>query len=215
MQADSSLVNYVYESDSYGGSHTPNIGVIHDVECPLAPGYARSLIGPNWFGGPASTSTHYIVDPVDICQGVPENRIAWHCGTGNPRTIAIEQSGYARFNRGEWTTANGMKQHNLVAKLMADINFRRPLIRLKWLTDGELRTAWNNTGSWGGWATHNQMRRVIGGTTHYDPFNNQDTDQAYPYEMVMALAVKYRGGTIINPPTGAHWIDTHLLRRSA
>ena len=58
MKADSPVVTYVCESDDYGGSNSPNIGVLHDVECPLEDGYAQSPIGPNWFPGPATTRTH-------------------------------------------------------------------------------------------------------------------------------------------------------------
>lgn len=188
MKADSPVVTYVYESDSYGGSHNPNIGVLHDVECPLEDGYAESLIGSAWFGGPAPTSTHYLVGPDAVCQGVPEGRIAWHCGTGNPRTIAVEQCGYARYNREQWNSPKGRVQRTNIAKLMADINRRRPVIRLKWLTDDELRYAFNNPGSPGGWATHDQMRRVIGGTTHYDPMNAPNADSAYPLSELMAEA---------------------------
>jgi len=200
MIADSSLVNYVYESDSYGGPHNPNIGVLHAVESPLKRGFARSLIGPNWFGGPAPTSTHYNVDPGEICQGVPENRIAWHCGTGNPRSIAVEQAGYARFTRPEWNTPDGVAQRTNIARLMADINVRRPLIRLKWLSDEELRYAFNNPGTPGGWATHDQMRRVIGGTTHYDPMNAPNATTAYPLAELMSQAISIRNGTTPDQP---------------
>jgi hypothetical protein len=209
MQADSPVVTYVYESDSYGGSHTPNIGVLHDVEAPLQPGYARSLIGPNWFGGPADTSTHYLVGPDDICQGVPENRIAWHCGTGNPRSIAVEQTGYARFSRAEWMTAYGNQQRTNIARLMADINRRRPLIQLRWLSDAQLRAAFDNPGSFGGWTYHDRMRAVIGGTTHYDPQNAPNASAAYPLNELMAEAISIRGGGGPTPPTPPtkDWFD--------
>lgn len=195
MNIDSSLVTYAYEAASYGGSHSPNIGVLHDVEAPLKAGYAKALIGPDWFGSPkAGTSTHYIVDPVDICQGVPENRIAWHCGIGNRGTIAVEQAGYARNTRADWNTPDGVAQRTNIARLMADINVRRPLIQLRWLTDNELRYAFNNPGTPGGWAHHDQMRRVIGGTTHHDPMNAPDATTAYPLTELMTQAVSIRTG---------------------
>lgn len=195
--ADSPVVTYEYWSPNQNGAgQNPNIGVLHDVESPLAPGYAKSLIGPAWFGSTkAGTSTHYIVDPIDICQGVRESVQAWHCGTGNRGSIGVEQAGYARFNRDEWTTSDGLKQRHNVARLMADINSRRPLIRLKWLSDSELRSAFNNPGSPGGWATHNQMSRVIGGTNHYDPMNSAGSDQAYPLSELMNEAVAIRNGS--------------------
>ena len=199
MQVDSSLVTYAYEASSYNGYHNPNIVCIHDVECPIKNGYARSLIGPAWFGGPAKTSTHYLVGPDDICQGVPENRIAWHCGNGNPRSIAIEQCGYASYSATDWDTSEGLVQQENVSKLLADINQRKPLIRLRTLSDSELRNAWNNPGTPGGITTHDQMRRVFGGTTHYDPWNAPNVGVAYPLQRVIDRAVQIRGGNI-DPP---------------
>lgn len=196
MQVDSPLVTYAYEAVNYGGYHDPNIVVIHDVECPLKRGYARSLIGPAWFGGPAGTSTHYLVGPDDICQGVPENRIAWHCGTGNPRTLAIEQTGYASNSATDWDTPDGLIQQENVAQLLADINRRRPLIQLRTLSDDELRYAWNNPGTYGGVVTHDQMRRVIRGTTHHDPWNQPDSTVAYPLKRVISRAVAIRGSVV-------------------
>lgn len=204
MKADSALVDYVYEATSYGGYHDPNVVVIHDVEAPIEDGYAQTLIGPAWFGGPAGTSTHYIVGPDKTCQGVPENRIAWHCGRGNPRTLAIEQCGYARFSLAKWNSPKGLRQQDKVSRLLADINRRRPLIRLRTLSDAELLYAWSNPGSQGGISTHNQFRRVIGGTTHYDPFNAPDASVAYPLANVIAKAVSYRNG---EDPTPKDWFD--------
>ena len=194
MKPDSPLVSYAYESDSYGGFHSPNVACIHGVECPLKPGYAKSLIGPAWFGGPAETSTHYLVGPDDICQGVPENRIAWHCGNGNKCSIALEQCGYAWFSEAEWNTSDGLKQQEHVSALMADVNRRNPLIRLKWLSDVELGYALRNPGTPGGIVTHDQMRRVMGGTTHYDPFNAPNLTISYPLARVISRAVDIRGG---------------------
>ena len=201
MQADSPLVTYVYEASNYGGVQDPNIVCVHDVEAPLDNGYARSLTGPNWFGGPAETSAHYVVGPDDICQGVPENRVAWHCGTGNPRSIAIEQCGYAAYSLPDWNTAKGLVQQENVSRLLADINRRRPTIRLQWLSNNELRTAWNNPGSPGGVVTHDQMRATFGGTTHHDPFTGPGQTVAYPLQKVIDRAVQIRNGA----PTD--WFD--------
>lgn len=202
MQADSSLVTYVYEAAAYGGSHNPNINVLHSIESPLKRGYARTLTGPAYFGGSsAGVSSHYVVDPVDICQGVPESRIAYHVGRGNPRTIATEQSGYARFSRTDWTTSDGLAQLDNIARLWADISTRRPLIQLRWLTDEELRYAWNNPGSPGGCSYHQQFMRVIGGTTHHDPCQADSGMADYPFDLLMERARTYKGGGVVAPET--------------
>lgn len=200
--ADSPLVTYYYAAPAIGGSQSPNVVAVHSIESPLEPGYAKTLTGPAYFGGSsAGVSSHYVVDPVDTCQGVPENRVAYHVGTGNPGVIAIEQSGRAAFNRDEWMTGNGIAQHRRVAALLADINRRRPLIRLRWLNDDELRAAWNNKSLPGGCGTHNQFRRVIGGTTHHDPWQGTTDGIAYPWNDVMAMAVQIRGGSDPSTPT--------------
>lgn len=71
---------------------------------------------------PDIVSFHYAVDDKEICQGVPENRNAWHAGDGNGKgnrkTIAIEicfsKSGGNKF----------LKAEQLAAELTADILFR-------------------------------------------------------------------------------------------
>ena len=59
-------------------------------------------------------SYHYAVDDVEIIQGIPENRNAWHAsdgvnGVGNRKTISIEicysKSGGERFNKAEQNAA--------------------------------------------------------------------------------------------------------------
>src|SRR5690606_17477261 len=132
------LMAYPYIGGSPNGGGMPSPGptmiVIHSIESPLGSGYARSLGG--WFAsGAAGTSCHYIVDPDETIQLLPENVIGWHCGRGNTRTIGIEQSGYAKFSRGEWLTDAGRRQLSRVASLVADLCARWG-IPLRWL-DGD------------------------------------------------------------------------------
>lgn len=210
--ADSALVTYSYYSPTRGGSQDPNIGVIHSIESPLRPGYAKTLVGPAYFGSSAAgVSIHYLVDPVDTCQGLPETTVGFHVGGGNRGTIGIEQAGYARFSSAEWNTADGQRQMARLSALMADISRRRPKIALRWLSDAQLRGAWGNPGVTGGWVTHDQMRRVIGGTTHYDPWNAPNANTAWPSGSVMANAVAISGGgqpVVPTTPSGEDdWLD--------
>lgn len=57
-------------------------------------------------GNPESTSYHFAVDDIEVIQGIPLNRNAWHSGdgtngTGNRKSIAVEicysKSGGARY----------------------------------------------------------------------------------------------------------------------
>jgi hypothetical protein len=157
----------------------PTFGVLHDAETPLEAGYARAIA--NMF---ATTSTQksatYMVDPVDTVQLLDESLIAWHCGNANPRSIGVEQSGYAQFTEAEWSTDAAFQQEERVAQLMREIRDRHG-IGLYWMTDQQLRDA--HAGRIvGGWATHEQCSRVIGGSTHTDPAPN------YPLARVMARA---------------------------
>jgi len=195
--ADSSLVTYEYYGPAFAhGGEQPsiNIHVVHDVEAPIQVGMARSLIGPNYFGKGGDpgkpVSIHYLVGPDDICQGTPEHIIAWQVGTGNPGTLGTEQLGYASMTRNQWLTQAHDQLVNL-AKLMADISRRHPLIQLRWLTDDELVFAWHNKSTPGGHTTHAQMTRVGLGTTHTDP------GDGWPADYVMALAQ----GNTPTPPT--------------
>ncbi|ODB73542.1 N-acetylmuramoyl-L-alanine amidase, partial [Bacillus velezensis] len=61
-------------------------------------------------GNPESTSYHFAVDDIEVIQGIPLNRNAWHSGdgtngTGNRKSIAVEicysKSGGARYRAAE------------------------------------------------------------------------------------------------------------------
>lgn len=198
---DSSLVTYTYWAPAHGGGQNPNIAVIHDIECPLVPGYARTLTGPAYFGGSrAGVSAHYVVDPVDTCQGVREGTVGYHVGGSNEGKIGVEQAGYARFTTAQWKTPDAVRQHARVAALLADINRRRPLIRLRILTDSELRTADRNPGSPGGITTHNQISRVLRTTSHHDPYVSSSSKVYYPLGEVVNAAIRIRGGGTVTPP---------------
>lgn len=157
----------------------PTFGVLHDAETPLEAGYARAIA--NMFATTATQkSATYMVDPVDTVQLLDEALVAWHVGNANPRSIGVEQAGYARFTVAEWSTSAAYQQEARVALLMREIQARHG-IGLYWMTDQQLRDA--HAGRIvGGWATHDQCTRVIGGSTHTDPAPN------YPLARLMARA---------------------------
>ncbi|HET6911262.1 MAG TPA: peptidoglycan recognition family protein [Mycobacteriales bacterium] len=175
MMATGSLITKTIPAYSYGGPMPkPTLIVIHDAETPLQAGYAVSL-ATNWFGtSRAGTSAHYIIDPVDVVKMLDENTVAWHVGpNGNGFTIGIEQSGYVSLSRAQWTTAAGMTQMGKVGALTAEIAARHG-IPLRWATDDEIRAAARGTA--GGVCRHDDIRRVLGGTTHTDPAPNYPSD---------------------------------------
>jgi len=157
----------------------PTFGVLHDAETPLEAGYAKAIA--NMFATTtAQKSATYMVDPVDTVQLLDESLIAWHVGNANPRSIGVEQAGYAAFTLAQWSTPAAFLQEARVAQLMREIQGRHG-IGLYWMTDQQLRDA--HAGRIvGGWATHDQCTRVIGGSTHTDPAPN------YPLARLMAAA---------------------------
>jgi hypothetical protein len=163
----------------------PTFGVLHSAETPLAPGYAAAIA--RYFGTGPGTSCHYMVDPAETWGVLDDMLVAWHCGNGNTNSLAVEQAGYARLSRAEWTTPDGLRQMDRVAAIMGAARGRWG-IGLYLMTDDQLRDAAAGR-IVGGWATHDQCRRVLGGTTHTDPMPN------YPMDLLMAKAA----GTVPAP----------------
>lgn len=161
--------------------------VIHSVESPIGL-YADSL-ARYYFGTTAcgETSAHAIIDPTVIVEMVPPGSRAWQCGNGNDRGYGIEQSGYARFSRAEWTTAAGLQQLENVAWWAAG-KCRELGIAPRWLTDGQLATPGNK-----GFVTHSDVTRVLGGTTHTDP------GDGYPRDLLMAAVQRQLGDVTPTP----------------
>lgn len=170
-----------------GGAQTPTYGVLHDAETPLANGYALSIARMFSTTG-TEKSAHFMIGPDAGYQLRDTGLLAWHCGNGNRRSIGVEQAGYAAFSRAQWLTELGMAQINRLAALMRDIK-RVHGIGLYFMSDSQLRQAYAGQ-IVGGWATHDQCRRVLGGTTHTDPMPN------YPFDVLTQVA----GGTPTPPP---------------
>lgn len=164
--------------------------VIHSVEGPLEAGLAESL-ARYYFGTTAcnETSAHAIIGPDLIVEMVPPAWMAWQCGNGNQRGYGMEQTGYARFSRAEWTTPLGMKQLTNVAWWAAQ-KCRELGIPARWLTDEQLATKGQK-----GFVTHNDVTRVLGGTTHTDPGPD------YPRDLLMAAIQADLYGTPTPAPT--------------
>lgn len=175
--------------DGGGRPGPPTFGVLHDAETPLKAGYAGS-IASYFTRNTNSTSAHFMLDPVATIQMLDTARIGWHCGNGNPRSIGIEQAGYAAFSPVDWTTPDGQRQMGRLAALLQDIHAVHG-IGLFWMSDQQIRDA--HAGRIvGGWTTHREVARVLGGSVHTDPMPN------YPLDQLMSLAA---GGTPTPTPT--------------
>jgi len=182
------VVDRFVQAVSHGGKMAkPTLIVVHSAETPLKAGYANS-IAVNWFGKSATTSAHFMVDPVETIRMLSDNVVSYAVGPkANGFTLNVEQAGYARFSRADWTTPDGLAQHKRVGALVRELCDTRG-IPLRWATDQQIRDA--ARGIPGGICFHNDIHRVLGGTTHTDPTPH------YPGDLMMAAAV---GGAPIAP----------------
>jgi len=171
----------VVNAPSNGGRRVagaPTFGVLHTAETPLRAGYAAAIA--RYFAGGPGTSCHYMTDPAESWGVLDDSLVAWHCGTGNLNSIALEQAGRAAMTRAEWLVPDGYAQLRRNALIMRAARARYG-IGLYWMTDAQLLAA-HRRQIVGGWATHDQCRRVLGGTTHTDPGGG------FPLDVQMTLA---------------------------
>jgi len=168
------VVTRFVQAVSHGGLMSrPTLIVIHDAETPLKAGYAKS-IAENWFGKAATTSAHFMVDPVETIRLLSDNVVSYAVGPkANGFTLNIEQAGYASFTRAQWTTSDGMVQHARVGALVRELSGTHG-IPLRWASDAQILAA--SRGVPGGVCYHDDIRRVLGGTTHHDPMPNYPGD---------------------------------------
>lgn len=158
--------------------------VLHSGESPLRGGYAQSLT--NWANTPVSAggpyaSWHWFVDPIAIVSMVPPQYAAWHASEANPMSEGFEQSGYARFSRAEWLTAEGLKQVDNLAWLMAQ-RAKANGIPMRWLTTAQVTAI-----------TSGRDRKTKGFCTHaqIDPDTRYDPGTGYPYDLLTAKINAY------------------------
>jgi len=182
---------------SHGGlmKGPPRLGVLHSAETPLRAGYAYS-IAANWFATQATTSATVMIDPAETIRLLPDNVVSYAVGPrANGFTINVEQAGRASMSEAEWVSPEaGLPQMVNVAEFMRDCRDRWAL-PLRWATDEQIRAAAAG-GPPQGWCTHDDVRRVLGGTTHTDPGRN------YPRARLMALAAG-------SPAAGVGTSDPH------
>lgn len=166
-----------------GFSLPVHIRVIHCTEGPMSRGNARALAGPAWFGGPAGTSAHDIFDPGEGVEMVRPGTVAYHVGpAGNGKTRGSEHCGKVGFTRDQWLTDDGIQMLDRSARYNAAAA-KRDGVLPRWLTLTQLKNLEP------GFATHNDVRLALGGTTHSDPGPN------FPYDVYMQLVQGYYNGT--------------------
>lgn len=155
--------------------------VWHSTESGEVRGGAHN-IAAGWFAKKESrVSCHVTVDdgndpryPSGVCESVMPWDTAWHSGNANADGYGVEIVGKAGQSGIEWRDEYSLAAiRNAVAWLKWNDQLQH--IPPRWLTDDQLR------GGEAGHVTHEQVARVLGGSTHTDPGPN------FPREYVMGL----------------------------
>lgn len=134
--------------------------VIHCTVSPCAPGWARKIA--NYFQSPAAGgSAHYVVDPSEIIQCLPDNLIAWHAPP-NTGSIGIELCDWQKGNPKRWDDSDHREMLERAAPLVRALANKYD-IPLKWLSVSELRRGHR------GICGHVDISRAWGKTDHGDP----------------------------------------------
>lgn len=169
--------------------------VIHSGECPLRGGYAQSLTDwakvPLEQGGPEASWT-WFVDPIAIVYMIDAALAAWHASEANPISEGLEQAGYARMSRAEWTTAEGLKQFDNLGWLIAQ-RCKVNGIPAQWLTTDQVTAI-----------TSGRDTRTKGLCLHrqIDPETRTDPGDNYPFDLLTAAINKHLAGDSLSNQGG-------------
>jgi hypothetical protein len=165
-----------------GRQGTINRIVIHGTSSACKLGGARG--NASWFQNRAARgSAHYVVDPGEIVQCVPEDRVAAHAPP-NTGSIGYELCDPNAGPPGRWYDANHVAMLKLAAPHVRDCA-RRHGIPLVWLSVADLKAGKR------GITSHNNVTQAFHQSTHTDPVGFDA-----PYFMAMVTGPAHRWTTI-------------------
>ncbi len=121
----------------YANRVTVDLIVLHSAEIGEFHSSAESIAAYFKSGPVKPSSTGYSVDDDSIVQSVKDEDIALHAPGVNPRSIGIEQAGYAKQSRVEWLDPYGQRMLRLVAALVAH-KCKQFSIPLVWLSPADI-----------------------------------------------------------------------------
>ena len=108
-------------------------------------------------------SCHYVVDADSATQCVPDDSVAWHCGSkGNLRGLGIEICGFAKQPRAEWLDDTSKATLSIAARLTYDL-CKRYNLPMQLLDAEHLRTGES------GITTHAAVSAAWKESSHTDP----------------------------------------------
>lgn len=159
------------------GHPDDEIYVLHTVECPLAPGYARSLTRWGISSAP-STSWTVTIGPDEAVGFVPADRAAWHATWINRYARAgLEHTAYAAFGREQWLTPAGVAMLTNSAKWLVTVARISPAA-IRMVTDAEVaRITAPGRGPIKGFVLHSQVQ----------PRDRTDTGKGFPADVYLNL----------------------------
>jgi len=152
---------------------TVDLVVLHSTEGKEYRGSARNVA--DWFQDDrCHASAHYVVDPGEVVQCVPDVAVAWHAYGCNARGIGVEMCGLAEQTVAQWADPDSLAIIARTADLVA-------AICLKWQIPATGMAISQNTG-WQ-WVLQNQKGRGLlthaqasaafpGHGNHWDPGPN-------------------------------------------
>lgn len=177
----SSVIDVGYTGSPYkdsGPLTSIQLWIVHTIECPLAPGYAKSMA--NW-GKTSSVqaSWHDTIGPELVCKFIPYSLRAWHATRANPISLGFEQTGYAAYTRERWLQPDGMAVIDRLAKRIVDSGIPKEAVRL--LTSTEAQAARDG----------NKSIKGICGHVHVQPADRTDPGAGYPWDVLLDSIRKY------------------------
>lgn len=154
--------------------------VLHATVSPCAPGMAA---GNARYLNQVGLSAHYLVDPLEVVQMLPEGTIGWHDGH-NTDEVGIELCDPQAGDPARWFDADHQKMLALAAPLVAGIAARWhvPAVRIH-APLGTLR----------GICGHVDVTNTWHESTHQDP------DQAGPFPWAAFIASLTQGDPPVTP----------------
>lgn len=143
-----------------GGEQTPKLVVMHSTVSPCAIGGAHQ-IAHMFATMDRAASAHYVVDPADTIQCVPDHRVAYHCGY-NQDSIGVEMCEYPSWNVARWLTRPHRRMRRRAVELVAELclaySIRPYYVGPKAMLAGKR-----------GVTTHRAMSTAYKRSTHWDP----------------------------------------------
>ncbi len=185
---------FIRAGSDYGTFKNGCVGaLIHSLEAPPKPGMARGLIG--WLNN-EGLSPHTMSDPTpETVQVLDERHAGAHAGrVANLFLVGFEQTGYAAYDFGTWTSepvfSSIKATARSVARLWRVMGWNPNDV--EWGSVGQLQQAVANAQSGRAYRpmlwTHFDVSQAFPGTT-----NHTDPGKGYPYAIFRQLVKQYLG----------------------